>query len=187
LKHAVSGAHSTAYSPVHESSRVCAPCHEYRNAQGFAVLSTFSEWQASRFSKEGKHCQTCHMYHVMGKVADVRMAREPDSRINLHKMPGSHSVQQLNQTVKTRLSATRVGERVRVTVEVANTASGHYVPTGSPLRQLILDVKASGSGVDFRGQRLYTRAIADGSGKPLTNEHMAFLRGASVISDTPPG
>ena len=73
LKNAVSGAHSTSYSPVHESSRVCAPCHEYRNAQGFAVLSTFSEWQASRYSKEGKNCQTCHMYQVMGKVADVRM------------------------------------------------------------------------------------------------------------------
>lgn len=185
MKEATSGAHSTAYSAVHESSRVCAPCHEYRTPAGFPVLSTFSEWRASRFAKEGRNCQSCHMYQVAGNVADVRLTRAAGSRINLHRMPGSRSLQQLNQTIKARLSVVRTGGRVQATVEVANVAAGHYVPTGSPLRQLILDVEATNqNGVVFKDQRVYARRVADAAGVAVSREHDAFLKAGKGLSDT---
>lgn len=185
VKHAVSGAHATAYSPVHESSRVCAPCHEYRNQRGFPVLSTFSEWQASRFAKEGKNCQSCHMYQVAGNVADVRVVRASDARINLHRMPGGRSVQQLNQTIKAELALTREGGKVRAVVGLANVAAGHYVPTGSPLRQLILEIQASnGAAVVFRDKRIYARSVVGSNGVALTREHDSFLDSVKTLSDT---
>lgn len=184
LKDAISSTHLTAYSAIHTSSMVCAPCHEYKNSQGFAVLTTFSEWQASRYAKEGKTCQSCHMYQVSGRVAEARLDREPEGKVNLHRMPGSRSVAQLNQTLKTRMISTREGDRVKVTVEVANTGAGHSVPTGSPLRQLILQVSADGGGKKLSQTKVYTRKVGDASGAALGAEHTAFLKAAKALSDT---
>jgi hypothetical protein len=184
LKNAVSGAHGTAYSAVHVSSAMCAPCHEYRNSAGFPILTTFSEWQASRYAKENKTCQSCHMYYVAGKVAEARLSREPEARVNLHRMPGSRSVSQLNQTLRTKMTSVRQGDEVKVTFQVTNSGAGHYVPTGSPLRQLILNVQATSKGMRLNQSRVYARRVADASGSPVAQEHSAFLKAVMPISDT---
>lgn len=49
-------AHGSIFSEVYTSSRLCATCHEYQNALGFPVLSTYSEWKESRYAKEGLQC-----------------------------------------------------------------------------------------------------------------------------------
>jgi hypothetical protein len=90
-------AHGTEFSEIHTSSLACAPCHEYQNALGFPLLTTFSEWKNSRYAKEGKQCQSCHMYRVAGDVVDPRLKRSSLAKINLHQMPGSHSVTQLTK------------------------------------------------------------------------------------------
>lgn len=185
LKDAFSSGHPTQFSPVHTSSAICAPCHEYKNAQGFAVLTTFSEWKASRYGKEGKTCQGCHMSAVAGKVADARFEREPTSSINLHKMAGSHSVAQLNRAVKMKLDVRRDKEHARATVDVTNIAAGHSVPTGSPLRQLVLEVSARmADGKEFRERRVYTRTVKDKTGKILNQEHFVFVKAGSEGTDT---
>jgi hypothetical protein len=185
LKDAVSTAHGTVYSDVHTNATVCAPCHEYKNAQGFPVLTTYTEWKASRYWKEGKQCQSCHMAAVAGDVVDPRIQRSSQVKINLHQMPGSHSVDQLNNTIKAQMNAVREGGRVRVSVTVANTAAGHYVPTGSPLRQVVLEVRADTyNGKHLRDQRVYRRTVADAQGKEIQREHLAFLKAAKEVSDT---
>jgi hypothetical protein len=177
--------HGTVYSAVHTSSLVCAPCHEYKNAGGFAVLTTYSEWQNSPYAKQGKQCQSCHMARVAGDVVDPKLQRSSMAKINLHQMPGSHSLEQLTSSVKAQLSAVREGDKLKVTVDVANYKAGHYLPTGSPLRQLVLEVKADGYGGEhFREERVYTRKVADIHGTVLQREHFAFLKGAKVLSDT---
>src|SRR5512133_1466600 len=60
LKDSVSTGHGTEFSAAHTSSRICAPCHEYRNTGGFQVRSTYAEWKGSRYAKEGRECQSCH-------------------------------------------------------------------------------------------------------------------------------
>jgi predicted CXXCH cytochrome family protein len=177
--------HGTVYSAVHTSSLVCAPCHEYKNAAGFPVLTTYSEWQNSQYAKEGKQCQACHMARVAGDVVDPKVARAGIARINLHQMPGSHSLEQLTSAVKAQLAATREGDKVKVTVEVANQKAGHYLPTGSPLRQLVLEVRADGYGGEhFREERVYARKVADAHGTVLMREHFAFMKAAKVAADT---
>jgi Cytochrome c554 and c-prime len=177
--------HGTVFSTVHTSSLVCAPCHEHKNAGGFPVLTTYSEWQNSRYAKEGKQCQSCHMVRVSGDLVDSKAAHSTVSSINLHQMPGSHSLEQLTSAVKAQLSAVREGDHLKVTVDVENRKAGHDLPTGSPLRQLVLEVRVDGYGGEhFREDRVYARTVADSHGTVLTREHFAFLKGAKVVSDT---
>jgi hypothetical protein len=184
LKDSVSTGHATEFSAAHTSSRICAPCHEYRNAGGFQVLSTYSEWKGSRYAREGRECQSCHMSRVSGDVVDPKVKRS-SARVNLHQMPGSHSIEQLTSTIRAQLATVRDKDQLKVSVEMANVAAGHYVPTGSPLRQLLLEVRADAyDGQHFREERSYTRKIADQQGAPVTHEHVAFMKGAKVLSDT---
>jgi len=183
LKDAVAPTHGTQFSAVHTSSLICALAMNYRNSLGFAVLTTYSEWEKSRYAKEGKDCQSCHMYQVAGAVVDPKVKRTAD-RLNLHQMPGSHSIDQLNKTIKAQMSTSREGDQLKVTVEVQNVAAGHYVPTGSPMRQLILEVTAAPFGsAEMRQERAYRRTVVDRQDKPVTLEPYAFLRGAKDVSD----
>jgi hypothetical protein len=185
LKDSASTGHATAYSEVSTTSLICAPCHEYKNALGFPVLTTYTEWKISRAAKEGKQCQTCHMYQVAGNVVDPRIQRSRSAQVNLHQMPGSHSIEQLNKTIGATLSTARENGQLRVTVEVANRAAGHSVPTGSPLRQLVLEVSAdSYDGQHFRGERVYRRVVADAQGKALDSADLSMVKSAKVLSDT---
>ncbi len=185
LKDADSNGHATAYSEVFTSSAICAPCHEYTDSFGFPVLTTYSEWKRSRAAREGKQCQSCHMYQVAGKVVDPRVRRSEEAQINLHAMPGSHSLEQLNRTIGATLTTTREAGRLRVAIEVANRFAGHSVPTGSPLRQLVLEVAAdSYDGKHYRDRRVYRRAVADEQGKEIDREHLAMVKPARLISDT---
>ncbi len=185
LRDVTSVGHETVYSAVHTTAAICAPCHEYRNALGFPVLTTYSEWKNSLFFKQGKACQSCHMNRVEGEVVDPRVQQVSLAKINLHAMPGSHSIEQLASTVKAKLTTERRGDNLQVFVDVANAAAGHFVPTGSPLRQIVLEVRADGyGGQHFREQRVYRRTVADQQGKEIDREPVAFLRAASVLSDT---
>ncbi len=215
--------HGALFSPLHTTSLLCASCHEYRNSQGFAVVATFSEWQASRYAKDGRQCQSCHMPGV-GRVALVqRVVTTPTDverhshcqschvpagaggaksqagrgavvdpglrvhgQLNLHEIKGSESKELLAHAVQARLAAARDGKQVRVNVEVANRAAAHYVPTGSPLRQVILEVpgRYGWRAAPDAAARVYRRAVADRDGTPLEREYLVFERGAKVVSDT---
>jgi Cytochrome c554 and c-prime len=184
-KDAVSTAHGTAYSSVHTTSKICLPCHEYKNSLGFPVLTTYSEWEKSSYAKGGQGCQSCHMSSVKGEVVDPRVKRTTETNINLHQVPGGHSIQQLNKALRASLSASHEGGQVRVAVNVTNRGAGHYVPTGSPLRQLILEVRADSSGGQhFREKRVYRRSVAGQDGKIVDREPNAFIKGARVVNDT---
>jgi hypothetical protein len=187
-KDSISPAHGTRFSAVHTSSLACIICHEYANSQGFAVLTTYSEWKAAAYGKGEQGCQSCHMYSVKGDVVDPRVERSTAATINLHEIPGSHSIQQLNKAIKAVLSANRDGDQVQVVVKLTNQGAGHYVPTGSPLRRLILDVRAdsyaAGAAQHFNEQRVYRRTVADRNGALLNSEPLVFIKGARVVTDT---
>lgn len=180
-----SPAHGTRFSPVHTSSLACIVCHEYRNATGFAVLTTYSEWKNSSYGKNEQGCQWCHMGKVAGDVVDPRVKRSSMSGINLHEIPGSHSIQQLNKAIKADLITTREGDQVKVQVKVTNQGAGHYVPTGSPLRQLLMELRADAyGGRRFREQTKYSRVVSDRSGFVLDRESAVFIKAAQVVKDT---
>jgi len=164
---------------------VCAPCHEYRNSLGFPVLTTYSEWRDSGFGKAGIACQSCHMPQVKGDVVDPHVKRSKTATVNLHHMPGSHSLQQLTSAIRASLSAVREDGQIKVTVTVSNESAGHHLPTGSPIRRIVLEMKAdSYRGHHHRAEKVYQRRVADQQGNVMQREHFAFMKAASVVSDT---
>lgn len=184
IKDAASGAHGSEYSALHGTAEVCAPCHEYTNAHGLAVLATYTEWKGSPAAAAGQVCQSCHMTRVAGDVVDPRIQRSRDARVNLHSMPGSRSLQQLTRAIAARLDAVRQGDQVLVTVQLHNRAAGHRLPSGSPVRRLNLTVRIEGyDGSRAEQQRVYTRRVADPQGRELSFEHRVFLKGARELAD----
>lgn len=75
---------------------------------------------------------------------------------------------------------------MKVTVKLTNAGAGHYVPTGSPMRKLILEVRFEpfGEGQPLRVERIYARTIQDQKGATLPREDLAFLKAAKVVEDT---
>jgi len=184
-KGVTSPAHGTAYSPVHTSSVLCATCHQYKNSLGFPVLTTYTEWKKGPYPAEHKGCQSCHMYQVKGKVVAPRVKKTAGHEINLHQMPGSHSLTQLNKAIRGKLIVSHDGGQLHVEVDISNQGAGHMVPTGSPLRKLILEVSTFPFGGKPQHQkRVFTRVVADRHGKILNREDLVFMTAAKVVSDT---
>ena len=137
------------YSSVQNESRYCAPCH-FGVFWDTVVYNSFGEWLDSPYSEPetGKTCQDCHMPHV-GATYFVRpeqggVERDPET-IFSHRMPGAADDSLLQNAVTLKVTARREDELILVEVNIINDLSGHHVPTDSPLRQMILLVKASGA------------------------------------------
>ena len=183
LKDVSSSAHATAFSSVHTTSLICAGCHEYRNAQGFGVLTTYSEWEESPYGGGGKNCQDCHMAETSAQVVDPKIKRLSQSTVNLHAMPGSRSLEMLNKAVTLRMRTRREEDELVAEVDLENRGAGHRVPTGSPLRRIELEVEVAVGGRQLREERIFQRRVADADGKEITREELVFLRAARELGD----
>lgn len=183
LKDAAPIAHGTAFSAVHTTSLVCAGCHEYRNAQGFGVLTTYSEWEQSSYGAGGMNCQNCHMAETSAQVVDPKIKRLSRSTVNLHAMPGSRSLDMLNKAVTLRLRTRREGDQLVAEVDLENRGAGHRIPTGSPLRRIELEVEVAVRGRQLLERRTFQRRVGDAQGKEITREELMFLRAARELSD----
>jgi hypothetical protein len=137
------------YSKLQKSSQFCAPCH-YGVFWDTVVYDSFGEWLRSPYSREGKGktCQDCHMPST-GAEFFVRpekggLKRDPNTIVS-HRMPGARDLDLLRNAVSLTLEAERLPEGIRVKTKIVNDNTGHHVPTDSPLRHLILLVRAYGS------------------------------------------
>jgi len=99
-----------------DDSRFCVTCHQFA-ADGFALNgklleNTYEEWKASRYAREGRSCQSCHM---------------PERR---HLWRGIHDPDMVKGGVSIDASAVRSDSGiVSTTLRIANTGTGHYFPT----------------------------------------------------------
>jgi hypothetical protein len=184
LEYAKSPHHETAYSALHKASPLlCAACHEYVNAKGVPVLSTYSEWTGGPYPARGQTCQECHMPLVPGTT--VKEHLDPTQRrINLHRMAAAGRVR---GGLELRLQSVDVGAAsADVVVVVTNATVGHSTPGGLPTKSLVLAVGVdTGSGdLAHRRERIYRRELRDGEGRPLAAVPDLFLKAASVGDDT---
>ena len=72
-------------------------------------------------------------------------------QVHNHRMPGAADPEFLRSAVQMTTDVRLTGDRVHVDVHISNTGAGHHVPTGSPLRQMLLVlevVAADGSTVE---------------------------------------
>ena len=144
----VAPGHDT-YSPLQRQSAFCAPCH-FAVFWNTVVYGSFGEWLASPYSdpKSGRTCQDCHM-PPLGANRFARpdkggLVRDP-ATIFSHRMPGAADAQLLTHAVSLRARARREAGTVVVEVTITNDRTGHHVPTDSPLRHMILLVRAVGN------------------------------------------
>jgi len=185
IQNAASMAHEVAYSELHVQSLVCAGCHEFRNKEGTPIITTYSEWKSGYATKEGRTCQSCHMARIRADVVDPKIKRVSDTSVNLHEMPGGHSLDQLHRALDMSLQPARDGDHVLLTVAIKNKGAGHAVPTGMPGRRVILEVRASTSqNRTFQERRVYTRSFKDAKGALITRDGDYFAKGVALVSDT---
>jgi hypothetical protein len=147
------------YLPLIKESAWCAPCH-FGVFWNTVVYDSFGEWLASPYGdpETGKTCQQCHMPaptllqgQPITNVAPGKGGVERDPlTIPAHSFPGASSTDLLQNAVTMSASASRAGDRITVKVDITNDQTGHSVPTDSPLRQMILLVRAT----DARGREL---------------------------------
>ncbi|RPJ86946.1 MAG: hypothetical protein EHM18_03625 [Acidobacteria bacterium] len=185
VKDAASDAHGVQFSEFHTSSRHCAGCHEYTNSKGLELLATFREWEAYRDKGGTKSCQECHMPVVAANIVDPKVKRVQGAFVNLHEMPGGHSLHQLNKSLRMRiLGLDRTPKGLRAQVKVHNVGAGHSVPTGIPTRKVILTVQVSVGDQKFEDTRTYERVVLDAAGNELRRDSEVFLKGSTAKTDT---
>jgi hypothetical protein len=134
------------YSPLQKQSQYCAPCH-FGVFWNTVVYNSFGEWLDSPYSnpETGKTCQECHMppgrAEYFARTDKGGLIRDSQT-IFSHRMPGAMDIELLQNAVSMDVDANRQSEQVVITVTITNDQTGHHVPTDSPLRHLILLVRA---------------------------------------------
>jgi hypothetical protein len=180
--------HEAAYSTLHRTSPLlCASCHEFKNANGVAVLSNYSEWKEGPYPARGVGCQDCHMALVPGTVARVPGPRGSQRVVNLHRLVGGSAMSQLARGLELRIESVSVSSgSAEVAVVVTNEAAGHSVPGGLATKSLVLaaGAEAADGTLEHRQERVYRRELKDAQGVTLVSVADMFARAASVGSDT---
>ena len=134
------------YSSLQKRSQFCAPCH-FGVFWKTTVYDSFGEWLRSPYSHEekGKTCQDCHMpssgEEFFAHPEKGGLKRDPSTIVS-HRMPGARDLALLQNAVSLTLEAERSPEGIRVRTKVVNDQTGHHVPTDSPLRHVMLIVRA---------------------------------------------
>lgn len=167
------------FSRLQTTSQFCAPCH-YGVFCDTVIYDSFGEWLRSPYSREGTGmtCQDCHMpssgaeYFAAPEKGGLR--RAPATLVS-HKMLGARDLELLRNAVSLTLEAERSPEGIRVRTKVVNDRTGHHVPTDSPLRHLILVVRAydrSGSELSLKSGPVLPEWC--GSGNPAEGGYAGF-------------
>jgi hypothetical protein len=144
--------HPTRYSPRFRSTNICFTCHQVPSGPfqfyNGGPCSTFPEFEAGPYYKEGKICQDCHMPSIDRPLVSggpVRQGRQ-------HLWRGGHFPEMIKRAASVQLRADRTvlqpGQDVTFTLTLTNSGAGHKIPTGDPDRYLTVTyevVDASGA------------------------------------------
>lgn len=180
LKESSPKEHGAAYSEAFATSRLCSGCHDFTNHLGAKVGNTYDEWKKSRYMMSGVHCQHCHMAEMPGKSA------KENGRASIHDHSLGHSMEKMLGAVRVEAgSPVRMNDAVLADVLLANEGAGHAIPTGTPARTLVLEVRAldGGGNVVEVKKKMYRKRILDGKGSEMLTDGDAFLYGKKVSSD----
>ncbi|MHC4236307.1 MAG: hypothetical protein ACYSUQ_14415, partial [Planctomycetota bacterium] len=200
-------------------AELCALCHEDKNDldqdQQFDDVSsraTYTEWAESEYgnplSPSYQTCVDCHMEpYGADNFCDwsgyFPLGRDPNT-IGSHLIEGT-SAAFLEAAVELTMQVARAGGEIEVEVSIENTETGHHVPTGESMRNLVLLVEAwrdaDGSALSYTGTqtvhdlggigdpnqgyyaglpgKLYAKLLEDPNG----NSPVMFTEAAAITSD----
>ena len=205
------------------AAEACAVCLEYNNdpdhdndfeeANSVPAQETYSEWKNSPYGDPSdplyKSCVDCHMPQYSDVPIESCAAlfppllRDPTT-VRGHDIDGT-SPTYLENAVTMSLASQQVGNELVVDVQITNDQTGHSVPTGVTLRNMILKVTATGPGAQQLSQssgdvigamagigdpssgnfaglagKLFAKTNQDAAG----NQGVLFTEATTIISDT---
>ncbi len=158
-----------SFQPKFNEAVFCAGCHEQEQAallpgqsldatrwpKGLPVHSTYSEWQQGPYAKAGLACQHCHMPATFDAANSVHLAttqnpsitfgfvRPPeDIRQHIFRGPLHGEPRLIDTALYVSVKVETKSDRIDATISVNNGGCGHAVPTGEPMRSLVLVVEA---------------------------------------------
>ena len=185
------------------------------------IQTTYQEWRQwqdqlpSGDSNKGKKCQDCHMswrkemlpydnYVVDDGARRMWGTHRPAQNIRPHHFDGGTETQ-LKTALAMELEGEVTGKQLNVNVYITNTNGGHWVPTGEPMRSVMLVLQVRDSNGKplkmIKGDRLpdwagkgkieegdyagvpgavFARVLQDDKG----NINVPFWRATRVASDT---
>lgn len=153
------------YTPVFHEARLCAGCHEQRITaadparwpEGLPIHSTYQEWLDGPFSPDTP-CQSCHMPPVsdVGNAADLYNFfndvlvgisagwERPAGTVRAHSWVGPRTPESGMLQLAAALDVDLTVDQTEVvaSVTVQNVGPAHALPTGEPLRRMVLTVQA---------------------------------------------
>ncbi len=138
-------------------AETCGACHQDKNdpdgngdfeePNGVVSEPTYWEWKQSEYadptSEHYATCVTCHMPAYGATHAATTggaPARDPET-IRSHRIEGT-TAQYLENAVEVTVDAVRVHDAIDIDVTIFNKFTGHHVPTGVTVRNMILVVEA---------------------------------------------
>ena len=187
LQNSKSPAHQNRFNDLYQQSLFCKGCHEQKNKNGVSMIATWSEWKESPYSEKGVTCQKCHMEKIAGKTVASSVQKSTRNQISNHDIAAGHSLTKRRQALEIKIVDVETHRnRIRVKVDLTNTGAGHNMPTGLPVKKIILEVKVQEPNGSHRQiqQRIYQKVVADAQGRTVT--HLVDLmlgKGTKVVSD----
>ena len=162
-----------SYQPKFKSAVLCAGCHQQeqpallpgdaldadRWPDGLPVHSTYDEWAAGPYASPETPCQHCHMPERfdMNNSLDISTVENqsitfgfprPPERTRQHtfRSPLAGSPRLIDGALYVSLDLAIDAGELTANVSLSNVGCGHALPTGEPMRSLVLVVDALGDG-----------------------------------------
>ena len=159
VDYAITGMMQGAYQPQMRAE-LCAVCHqdaadpdENHSYTGVISEPTYLEWKASEYanplSTEYKDCVDCHMAASSDNQVCTVIAPpdRPVESVRNHRIEGS-TAEYLENAVDLNVDVDATDNSLQVNVSVNNNQTGHHVPTGVTVRNMILLVEVWEDGKD---------------------------------------
>jgi len=149
---AVPNAMRASYQPQMDAE-ICATCHqdaadpdENHTYTGVISEPTYLEWASSEYSDHNSplhaDCLDCHMPATGStQVSSILDLGRDESMIHNHTVLGT-TPEFLENAAELTAGTSVVGNQLHVDVDVANLYTGHHLPTGVTVRNMILLVEA---------------------------------------------
>ncbi|WP_299976738.1 multiheme c-type cytochrome [Desulfobacula sp.] len=125
------------------------------------VQTTYQEWKTwqnslpADDSNKGKRCQDCHMswrkemlpydnYIIDGQARNMWGTKRDPQNIRPHHFDGGTQIQ-LKTALSMEIEGEINGNILDVNVFITNTNGGHWIPTGDPMRNVMMVLSATDS------------------------------------------
>lgn len=156
-----------SYNPQYTSSDYCSACHQHKNKHGLPFMDTYQEWKDSPYSAMGIECQDCHMEpdsdgFTFGSFVNgdaekfwTPIGYRDPTTVKTHGFPGA-TEELLPNAATLAIDAVVSSGLLTVTVDVRNVNTGHHIPSGITIRNMLLlvtPVLANGDTLRYVGDQ----------------------------------